>query len=291
MEILEYDGVDPTQVLALNHLSLGYNLTPERVTLIRELDPRPFPCFAIYALETGAIAGQVAMYNLPVMTADGPEGVGGICAVCTHPAFSRRGIAESLMDEAHTRMRTAGLRFSTLGTARHRGAYALYRRLGYETLHVAASTFARLADVRPRSDLRAEQAFGNRTRLADEFFSQAASGWLGFSRRTPGFLDLLVSTGDLPAGDVWLLWQGDELAGYALAGLSDSILSVNSLLLADGVPAWEAVAALAAGRQARYARLRLDHPSAALGSPRPAAGRLPHAAAGLGRLHAQAARP
>ena len=44
MKIIEYDQVDPLGVLHLNLLSLGYALTPEKVALIRRLDPtvRPY---------------------------------------------------------------------------------------------------------------------------------------------------------------------------------------------------------------------------------------------------------
>jgi hypothetical protein len=45
MQILEYDQVDPIQVLHLNLLSLDYALTPERVALMRALG-RIFPFFA-----------------------------------------------------------------------------------------------------------------------------------------------------------------------------------------------------------------------------------------------------
>ncbi|MHA2246120.1 MAG: hypothetical protein ACXADY_14245 [Candidatus Hodarchaeales archaeon] len=47
MNILEYDEVDPIEVLQLNLLGLDFSLTPERVSLIRQYDPRPFP-FLLY---------------------------------------------------------------------------------------------------------------------------------------------------------------------------------------------------------------------------------------------------
>ena len=124
MKIVEYDRADPLGVLHLNLLSLGYVLAPERVALGRQLDQRPFPFFALYALEDETVAGQVGVYRLPMVTIDGPEDVGGICAMCTRPGFARRGLASRLMDEAHVYMRSAGLRFSTPGTARYRAAYS-----------------------------------------------------------------------------------------------------------------------------------------------------------------------
>ncbi len=58
---------------------------------------------------------------------DGAQEVGGVCSP-THPAYARRGIATCSLDEAHARMRIAGLRYSTLGTQRT-ALYSLYRRL------------------------------------------------------------------------------------------------------------------------------------------------------------------
>jgi len=261
LEILEYDQVDPVDVLNLNLLSLGYALTPERVARMRELDERPFPFFALYAVEDGTVAGQVGVYRLPVMTIEGPQDLGGACAMCTHPAFERRGIAYRLMDAAHTYMLEAGLRFSTLGTARHRGAYALYKRQGYEDVYIPTSTFARLMDMRQDTALVAERAAPEQIDLADTFYQQVAVGYLGFARRSRSYLAMMVATGDLDAGEVWLLWDGDRLAGYALAGVSESILAVNSLLLATGIDAAEAIAAICKGQGVRFVRVRVDHPS------------------------------
>ena len=55
MKIVEYDGADPLGVLHLNLMSLRFALTPERVALIRQLDPRPFPFFALYAIADGIV--------------------------------------------------------------------------------------------------------------------------------------------------------------------------------------------------------------------------------------------
>jgi ribosomal protein S18 acetylase RimI-like enzyme len=152
--ILEYDSVDPAGVLSLNMTSLDYALTLERVALIRRLDPRPFPLYGVYAIEDEIVVGQVLVYRLPMMTIEGPEHVGGICAVCTHPAFSGRGIASRLMDAAHERMRLACMRYSTLGTTRHRSAYSLYLRLGYEDVFTPTFTFARRDDILHPNRLR-----------------------------------------------------------------------------------------------------------------------------------------
>jgi GNAT superfamily N-acetyltransferase len=263
MKVVEYDDVDPYGVLNLNLMGLGYALTPERVALIRQLDARPFPCFAVYAIEDGIVAGQVGVFRLPTVTTEGLEEVGGVWAVCTHPAFSRRGIATRLLDEAHARMRSAGLRFSTLGTSRYRAAHKLYEQHGYEGVFSSVAAFTRWVRVRRDGRIRAERADGEGLKLADQLFQKVAAGRLGFARRHSSFIPMLVATGDVGAGEVWLLWEEDELVGYALATVSEFILTVKSLLLIDGVDAADAVSALGQALSITYLRVRVDHPSVA----------------------------
>jgi ribosomal protein S18 acetylase RimI-like enzyme len=263
VRLVDYENADPLGVLHLNLTSLDYALTPQRVALIRQLDPRPFPFFAVYAVVDQEVAGQVGVYRLPTITTEGPEHVGGVCALCTHPAFSRRGIATQLLGEAHARMRAAGLRFSTLGTARHRAAYAFYRGQGYEDLFTPAATLARRARVRCDSHLRAERAAAGGLPLTDELFQRAATGHLGFAHRHRSFIPMLVATGDLSADQVWLLWDDDEAVGYALATASESVLSVRNLLLMQGVDAACAVAALARDLDVAYLRVQVDQVSVA----------------------------
>jgi ribosomal protein S18 acetylase RimI-like enzyme len=263
MEILQYDQIDPADVLGLNLLSLNYALTPERAALIRRLDDRPFPFFGLYAVEDGVIAGQVLIYRLTIESTDRPEDVGGMCAVCTHPAFSRRGIATRLFDQAHVRMRAAGLRFSTLGTARHRGAYAFYRRQGYKDVFTADFTFTRADAVQQATPLRAERAGADKLYLADDFFAHAAAGHLGFAQRPEGYLAIMVTTGELAADSVWLLWDGGEIVGYTLARISESVLSVDDVLIADDADAASAIAAIIRETATTYVSIRINHPSAA----------------------------
>ncbi len=71
MKIVEYDDADPVGILHLNLLSLGWRLTPELAARIRRLDPRPLPCFAVYAIEDGVVAGQVGVYRLPMVSVNG----------------------------------------------------------------------------------------------------------------------------------------------------------------------------------------------------------------------------
>jgi GNAT superfamily N-acetyltransferase len=260
IRIAEYDAVDPLQVLHINLLCLEFGLTPELVAIIRRMDPRPFPFFAVYAVEGSAVAGQVGVFRLPVLSEAGAEEVGGVWAVSTHPAWRGQGVASRLLDEAHARMRTAGLRFSTLGTDSYRVAHRLYRQLGYEDVWSASVALGR-ADALPRQPaLRAEAAGPDRLALADRLFEQMARGWLGFARRHTPFFPFLHARSYLSAGDVWLLWRGEEAVGYAVAAAGNGLLRVRNLLLAQGVDAAEAAASLAQATGAPYLQARLDAP-------------------------------
>lgn len=265
MRIVEYDDVDPLQALHLNLLCLDFALTPELVCLIRRMDPRPFPFFALYALVGNTVAGQVGVFRLPTVSVEGATELGGVWAVSTHPAWRGQGVASRLLDEAHARMTAAGLRFSTLGTDRFRVAHRLYEKHGYHDLYSPAAALGP-NDALPRQPgLRAEQAGPRRLAVADRLFEQIAQGHLGFARRHTPFFPFLHARSYLNAQDLWLLWRGEELAGYAAVSASNGLLRVRNLLLAADVDAPAAAAALAQASDARTVQVRLDRPGDAEG--------------------------
>lgn len=83
MKILEYDEVDPIQVLHINMLALDFPFTPELSAHIRRTDPRPFTCFTVNAVDDHIVMGQVGVFRLPMISTDGREEVGGVWAVST----------------------------------------------------------------------------------------------------------------------------------------------------------------------------------------------------------------
>jgi GNAT superfamily N-acetyltransferase len=261
MKIKEYDEVDSWDVLHLNLMCLGYALTPERASLIRMLDRRPFPFLAIYAVEGGTVCGQVGVFRLPMITREGREDIGGIWAVCTHPSFSRHGIASQLLEEAHARMREAGLRFSTLGTNRYRVAHRLYASQGYKDFICPSSAFARAEIVDQKTNLRADHAHKEDLHLADEIFRCISLGMLGFSVRHESFLSMMVEIGDVDLKTVFLLRHERELVGYALARNYDDVLRVTDLLLAKGYEPSHAVSALARESGAAFFHITLYNQS------------------------------
>lgn len=256
MEILPYDEVDPLDVLHLNLMSLEYPLTPERAATIRRLDARPFPFYALYAMEDGHPVAQVSVYRLPAVSVDGAEDVGGISAVCSHPAYAGRGYARLLMEEAERRMVEAGLRFSTLGTSSHRSAYPFYLRLGYTDVVRDACAFAAHEVAARPTGLKATHSGEALLRIADEIYARNSPGRLGFAGRAPGFIQTMVETGELPASEVWLVWQADQAVGYALAHSIGPVIVVSGSCLDEGTDLAEVLSAMVEASGAGYVQYK-----------------------------------
>ncbi|MHA1940464.1 MAG: GNAT family N-acetyltransferase [Candidatus Hodarchaeales archaeon] len=262
MKILEYDEVDPIEVLHLNLLGLNFSLTPERVKLTRHHDSRPFPFFALYAVVEGVVAGQVGVFRLPMTTIEGPEDVGGVWAVLTNPSFKRRGIASRLLEEAHERMSTDGLRFSTLGTSRFRVAHLLYAKHGYQDVFFSPSLLFQSSSIKKEhKSLKVEQADPDQLHLADELFQQVSLNHYGFSKRFEPFMSAMVAIGEISVGpieknDIWFLWKDNRLVGYFIAKFSGSILQVIDMLLATEINVAEAISSLVTKLPANFVQIR-----------------------------------
>ena len=257
MKILTFDELDPLSVFNLTMLALDFPLTPEHAEHIRRTDPRPFPCLSVCAVEGEQVIGHVGIFRLPMVTTEGREDVGGVWAVSTHPEHSGRGVATSLLEEAHTRMRQAGLRFSTLGTSRSGVSYRLYRRHGYEDMNVRATALARWDTAHQPTRLRAEPAGPAGYDFVEKVFEEIAQDYLGFAWRHQPFARLRDKVG---LADIWMLWNNDRVVGYALVDADKTVLKITDLLLKSGVDAAEAVAAVASVLKTAYVWVKLSRP-------------------------------
>ena len=257
MEILEYDDVDPLGVLQLNLLALDYPLTPELVEHIRRSDPRPLPFFAIYAVDQDQVIGQVGVFRLPMISTEGREDVGGVWAVSTHPHYAGRGVASLLLEQAHARMREAGLRFSTLGTNRYRVAYRLYQRCGYEDMQVLAMSLARWETAHQPTRLTARPAGPDGHDLVEHIYQDIAGSYLGYARRHTPFA---VLRDKVSLEDLWVLRKNKHEVGYAIAHQDKDMLNISSVLVGDGVDLAEAVAAVVNEQRSRYVKVAASRP-------------------------------
>lgn len=255
MRIVEYDDIDPLSALYLSLLALDFSLTPEHAAHIRQTDPRPFPCLAIYAVEDELVLGQVGIFRLPMISIEGREDVGGVWAVSTHPQYAGRGIASLLLDEAHTRMRQAGLRFSTLGTDRYRVSHRLYRRHGYMDMNTWATAIARWEAVYQPTRLISQPLTEDGFEFVERLFDEIAQDYLGFSWRHTPFAPLRDKVN---LKDIWILIQNRQAVGYAFVHQDQSVLKISNLVLRFGIDAAEAIAGILANNKALYVEVTLS---------------------------------
>jgi GNAT superfamily N-acetyltransferase len=257
MKIVEYNEVDPLQVVHLNQLALNFVLTPEMAAHIRRSDPRPFPCLAIYAVEEEAVLGQVGIYRLPMISTEGREEVGGLWAFATHPQSSGRGVAAALIEEAHARMREAGLRFSVLGVRRYCMAHKLFCHHGYEETNVWATALARWDTAHQPTRLHARPAAAEGYAFVEEVFKNISEGYLGFAWRHTPFEPLRRTN----LGDIWILRANSRVVGYAVARSDETMLRVDNLALRQEIDAAEAIAAVAAELKSAYVQVEASRPA------------------------------
>ncbi len=258
MDIREYDDVNPLRVLHLTMLALDFPLTPEHARYIRHTDPRPFPCFTVNAVQDEIVLGQVGVFRLPFVSVDGREDVGGVWAVSTHPEYSGRGIASALLNEAHSRMCEAGLRFSTLGTNRYRVGYKLYKKHGYVDMHIWATAFAPWDTAHQPTRLRAQPLSTEGYEFVEQIFKNIAGDYLGFSVRHTPFVRMRDRV-DLE--NIWVLWEYNEPVGYIFVNKRDLILHISIQILRMGIKATEAVAAIVNEFKTSYVQVSMSRPS------------------------------
>ena len=257
MNIFEYSDVDPLSVLHLTMLALDFPLTPEHAAHIRHTDPRPFPCFTVNAVEENWVLGQVGVFRLPMISTEGRENVGGVWAVSTHPNYAGRGIATALLDEAHSRMRDAGLRFSTLGTGRSRISHKLYQRHGYVDMNVWATALTRWETAHQPTHLRAQPLASQGYDFVEKLFAELASDYLGFAWRHTPFARLRDKVN---LEEIWVLWENNAAVGYVFARKEKSMLLISVQVLRIDINATEAIAAIASEMKAPYVQVTTSRP-------------------------------
>lgn len=257
MKILEYNDVDPYQVLNLTLLAGDFPLTPEYAAHIRRIDPRVFPCFTIHTVNEGEVSGQAGIFRLPMVGTQGREDVGGIWGIVSHPWHRGRGMVSALLDEAHRRMRAEGMRFSILTASRASTVCRLAQKQGYMDMAVWGAAFARWETAHQPTRLRADQVGETAYDLILQVFETAAGGYLGFAW---GSTPVSLLRDRVNPGEIYFLFENQQAVGYALASVDRSILSVSSLLLKQGINPAEAVAAVASRCRSAYVQVKISRP-------------------------------
>jgi len=199
-----------------------------------------------------------------MISTNGREDVGAVWAVATHPAHSGLGVASALLEEAHTRMRDAGLRFSTLGTNRYRTAYKLYRQHGYEDMQVHATALAKWETAHQPTRMSAQPVGAVLSKskgsggyeFVEKLFADIAQEYLGFAWRYTPFARLQL----VNPSDIWIVQENGQPIGYAFVHADPSMLKISNLTLKLGADIAEAVAAITAELKSTYVQVKITRP-------------------------------
>ena len=136
MRILTFRELPPgweADSVLLMHNAFGSSWDPHALSTRRfGTDyPQRAEYVGLGAVERGRIVSSVAVHRFPFRTRRGDCTCSGLGAVATLPTHARRGLARSLIEEAHRRERLSGSPFMLLYTGRSILAHALYESLGY----------------------------------------------------------------------------------------------------------------------------------------------------------------
>jgi predicted N-acetyltransferase YhbS len=101
VRIVSHEDVDPEQLFRMRHLAFRSSWDPEFHGEQRVRDARYRRDRGLCALEGDRLLGQVRGLQIPTLTRDGPETVGGLAGVATHPSAARRGVARALIEATH----------------------------------------------------------------------------------------------------------------------------------------------------------------------------------------------
>src|SRR5437899_6514198 len=134
MRVRTYDEIEPLEAFRLSFLTFGIAWDEAKVRRVRSHDRTYLEEFALYAEEHGRVLAQVVPRRLAVRTTSGVEEIGGLAAVCSHPAVWGRGFARRLIEATHDRFRELGIHVSALTTTRSRRGHGVQTKLGYVEL-------------------------------------------------------------------------------------------------------------------------------------------------------------
>jgi GNAT superfamily N-acetyltransferase len=188
-----------------------------------ELSRRPASWLAeyvgVFAVDQGAVVGQMFVERVPYTFPHGTETVSGIAGVTTRLDHARGGIARQLLEEVHRRERAAGIRHSILWTNRSWGAHRLYEKIGYRDVYAPPLAVRILPLPRHRSGgARVRTARRSDFRAIEGLHARSGEGRWGFAQRPARFARREAATGGFRAEDVLIALDRGEPSGYAVVG-------------------------------------------------------------------------
>ncbi len=215
MQIRSYDELDPYEVQKLTWTAFGWTLEERWIRTIRRKDPRHIDEFAVYATERGKPVAQVVPLTMDVRLTTGPEQVGGLQGVCSHPSVWGKGYTRRLIEHVHDRFRSMGLRISTLTTSRNIRGYGVYAGLGYVDLAPLYCASKRIPKKRRRPEgIRVRKATKSDFRTIQALFGTYTRGLCGWTLRHPDTLAATFSWYSPYLGRYRIVMRDGKAVGY-----------------------------------------------------------------------------
>ncbi|MFW6040987.1 MAG: GNAT family N-acetyltransferase [Thermoplasmatota archaeon] len=159
MNIIHYDQVDDNEMSELTLTCFSHPYSKKHIEGMIKADSRvPEWGGELYAEKNGRLLGTVGILFPRAKKVDGSiEKVGGIRNVCSRPTASRKGVAKTLLVEAHKKLKKEEVRFSFLMTSKATVAHNLYKKLGYRDIFVYPEAFKKVEHKKSEVEFKKEE--------------------------------------------------------------------------------------------------------------------------------------
>jgi GNAT superfamily N-acetyltransferase len=223
MKVRTYDEIDPDDAFRLTFLTFGEAWDEAKVRRVRASDKRYLDGFALYAEERGRVLAQVVPLRFQVRLASGVEEVGGVAAVCSHPAVWGRGYARRLMEATHDLFRSINLRISTLTTSRNIRGFGLYDKLGYVDLAPFRAAVRRVRQPKTPKGYRLRTATKADVPRIHALYRQHTRNMLGWTERPAELLRWVLRENRDYLSKFQILLRDGKAVGYLRTRPDDGV--------------------------------------------------------------------
>jgi len=256
MNIVHFDEVDDTDLTELNLACFNHTYSKKQVKKMIKADRRmPEWGGELYAEEDGKVLGCVGILYPRAKISGEVRKVGGIRNVCSRPSESRKGVIKNLMGRAHEIMREE-VDVSFLMTSKSGVAYNLYRKLGYETIHVPPRAYKKVEDRQSDIEFR-DQVDPEYVRW---MYMNSVEDFLGLVVREEDYWDMAEARGWPDNDKLKIAFKEGKKIGYVMCESSRNSLSVKEFAAEKGEVS-ELLKALEAEANKDYIVLSYVNPS------------------------------
>ncbi len=229
MEVLHHEDVDESQMTELMLACFDHAYSKDHLEDMISSDKRmPEWGGELYAKEGDKLLGCVGLIYPRAKISGEVKKVGGVRNVCSRPSESRRGVIKKLMKRAHEILEDE-VDSSFLMTSKSGVAYNLYKKLGYETVHVPPKAYKKVEDRDPDIEFRDEADPDYMLSL----YKRSVEDLSGLVVREDDFFEMAEARGWPDNDDVRTAYKDGDRIGYAMFESSRNSLSVKEFAVED----------------------------------------------------------